>query len=170
MGTTASDKSGNILTPKTENVGKDQPYGADASEAWLKSEEFYQNTLGWDFGDVWTMPSAESGYMFPVLKEQKESMIPTLSLDMDPSVISISLDQQQATLYPRGSLKLRARVESKNGASRDVKWVSSDPAAVHVTDDGMVAVHKDAAAGTYKVTAVSQFDESKQADCRDHCR
>ena len=111
------------------------------------------------------MPSAESGYMFPVLKEQKESMIPTLSLDMDPSVISISLDQQQVTLYPRGSLKLRARVESKNGASRDVKWVSSNPTAVHVTDDGTVAVHKDAAAGTYKVTAVSQFDESKQADC-----
>ena len=91
-------------------------------------------------------------------------MIPTLSLDMDPSVISVSLDQQQATLYPRGSLKLTARVHSKNGASRDVKWVSSDPAAVHVTDDGTVAVHKDAAAGTYKVTAVSQFDESKQAD------
>ena len=74
------------------------------------------------------------------------------------------LDQQQATLYPRGSLKLTARVCSKNGASRDVKWVSSDPAAVHVTDDGTVAVHKDAAAGTYKVIAVSQFDESKQAD------
>ena len=164
VGTTASDKSGNILTPKPENVGKDQPYGADASETCLKSEEFYQDTLGWDFRDVWTMPSAESGYLFPVLKEQKESMIPTLSLDMDPSVISVSLDQQQATLYPRGSLKLTARVHSKNGASRDVKWVSSDPAAVHVTDDGTVAVHKDAAAGTYKVTAVSQFDESKQAD------
>lgn len=164
VGTTASDKSGNILTPKTENVGENRPYGADASEAWLKSEKFYQDTLGWDFGDVWTMPSAESGYLFPVLKEQKESMIPTLSLDMDPSVISVSLDQQQATLYPRGSLKLTARVHSKNGASRDVKWVSSDPAAVHVTDDGTVAVHKDAAAGTYKVTAVSQFDESKQAD------
>lgn len=164
VGTTASDKSGNILTPKTEDVGENQPYGADASEAWLKSEEFYQDTLRWDFGDVWTMPSAESGYLFPVLKEQKESMIPTLSLDMDPSVISVSLDQQQATLYPRGSLKLTARVESKNGASRDVKWVSSDPTAVHVTDDGTVAVHKDAAAGTYKVTAVSQFDESKQAD------
>ena len=165
VGTTASDKSGNILTPKTENVGENRPYGADASEAWLKSEKFYQDTLGWDFGDVWTMPSAESGYLFPVLKEQKESMIPTLSLDMDPSVISVSLDQQQAILYPRGSLKLTARVHSKNGASRDVKWVSSNPAAVHVTDDGTVAVHKDAAAGTYKVTAVSQFDESKQADC-----
>ncbi len=164
VGTTASDKSGNILTPKPENVGKDQPYGADVSEIWLKSEEFYQDTLGWDFRDVWTMPSAESGYMFPVLKGQKESMIPTLSLDMDPSVISVSLDQQQATLYPRGSLKLTARVDSKNGASRDVKWVSSDPAAVHVTDDGTVAVHKDAAAGTYRVIAVSQFDESKQAD------
>ena len=164
VGTTASDKSGNILTPKPENVGKDQPYGADVSETCLKSEEFYQDTLGWDFRDVWTMPSAESGYMFPVLKEQKESMIPTLSLDMDPAVISVSLDQQQVTLYPRGSLKLTARVHSKNGASRDVKWVSSNPAAVHVTDDGTVAVHKDAAAGTYKVTAVSQFDESKQAD------
>lgn len=165
VGTTASDKSGNILTPKTEDVGENRPYGADASETWLKSEEFYQDTLRWDFRDVWTMPSAENGYLFPVLKGQKESMIPTLSLDMDPAVISVSLDQQQATLYPRGSLKLTARVHSKNGASRDVKWVSSDPAAVHVTDDGTVAVHKDAAAGTYKVTAVSQFDESKQADC-----
>lgn len=164
VGTTASDKSGNILTPKPENVGKDQPYGADVSETCLKAEEFYQDTLGWDFRDVWTMPSAESGYLFPVLKEQKESMIPTLSLDMDPAVISVSLDQQQVTLYPRGSLKLTARVHSKNGASRDVKWVSSNPATVHVTDDGTVAVHKDAAAGTYKVTAVSQFDESKQAD------
>lgn len=90
-------------------------------------------------------------------------MIPTLSLDMDPKVISVSLDQQQATIYPKGSLKLTATVESKNGASRDVKWVSSDLAAVHVTDDGTVAVHKDAAAGTYTVTAVSQFDKSKQA-------
>ena len=30
-------------------------------------------------------------------------------------------------------------------------------------NDGTVAVHKDAAAGTYTVTAVSQFDKSKQA-------
>ena len=164
VGTTARNSTGKVLTPEENNIGPDQIYGADASADQLRSQKFYQSTLGWDFENVWTMPSAESGYKFPVLKGQKESMIPTLSLDMDPKVISVSLDQQQATIYPKGSLKLTATVESKNGASRDVKWVSSDLAAVHVTDDGTVAVHKDAAASTYTVTAVSQFDESKQAD------
>lgn len=163
VGTTARNSTGKVLTPEESNIGPDQIYGADASADQLRSQKFYQSTLGWDFENVWTMPSAESGYKFPVLKGQKESMIPTLSLDMDPKVISVSLDQQQATIYPKGSTKLTATVESKNGASRDVKWVSSDLSAVHVTDDGTVAVHKDAAAGTYTVTAVSQFDKSKQA-------
>lgn len=162
-GMSSRSSAGNILTPDPDKIGEDQPYGADASADQLRSQTFYQNTLGWNFENVWIMLSAESGYKFPVLKGQKESMIPTLSLDMDPEVVGVSLNQQQATIYPKGSLKLTATVESKNGASRDVKWVSSDPAAVHVTDDGTVAVHKDAAAGTYTVTAVSQFDKSKQA-------
>lgn len=163
-GMTARDSNGKVLTPKESDIGAGQPYGEDASADQLRSQKFYQNTLEWNFDSVWTMPSAESGYKFPVLKGQKESMIPTLSLDMDPEVIRVSLDQQKATLYPKGSLKLTATVESKNGALRDVEWISSDPAAVRVAEDGTVAVHKDAVAGTYTVTAVSQFDKRKQAD------
>ncbi len=164
VGTTARNSTGKVLTPEESNIGPDQIYGADASADQLRSQEFYQGTLKWDFNDVWTMPSAESGYKFPVLKEQKESMIPTLSLDMDPEVISVSLDQQKATLYPKGSLKLTATVESKNGASRDVIWISSDPSAVSVAGDGTVVVQEDAVADTYKITAVSLFDGKKYAD------
>ena len=164
VGTTARNSTGKVLTPEESNRGADQPYGADASANQLRSQEFYQNTLAWDFNDVWTMPSAESGYKFPVLKGQKESMIPTLSLDMDPEVISVSLDQQKATLYPKGSLKLTATVESKNGASRDVIWISSEPSAVSVAGDGTVVVQENAVADTYKVTAVSLFDGTKYAD------
>ena len=164
VGTTARNSTGKVLTPEESKIGADQPYGADASAEQLRSQEFYQGTLKWDFNDVWTMPSAESGYKFPVLKEQKESMIPTLSLDMDPEVISVSLDQQKATLYPKGSLKLTATVESKNGASRDVIWISSDPSAVSVAGDGTVVVQEDAVADTYKITAVSLFDGKKYAD------
>ena len=133
-------------------------------ETWLKSEEFYQDTLGQDFEDVWTMPSAER-VTCSCIKRTERIHDSTLSLDMDPAVISVSLDQQQAILISRGSLKLTTQGWCKNGASRDAKGMGrSDPAAVHVTDDGTVAVHKDAAAGTYTVTAVSQFGESKQAD------
>ena len=164
VGTTARNSTGKVLTPEESKIGADQPYGADASAEQLRSQEFYQGTLKWDFNDVWTMPSAESGYKFPVLKEQKESMIPTLSLDMDPEVISVSLDQQKATLYPKGSLKLTATVESKNGASRDVIWISSNPSAVSVAGDGTVVVQEDAMADTYKITAVSLFDGTKYAD------
>lgn len=164
VGTTARNSTGKVLTPEESKIGADQPYGADASAEQLRSQEFYQGTLKWDFNDVWTMPSAESGYKFPVLKEQKESMIPTLSLDMYPEVISVSLDQQKATLYPKGSLKLTATVESKNGASRDVIWISSDPSAVSVAGDGTVVVQEDAVADTYKITAVSLFDGKKYAD------
>lgn len=164
VGTTARNSTGKVLTPEESNIGPDQIYGADASADQLRSQKFYQSTLGWDFENVWTMPSAESGYKFPVLKGQKESMIPTLSLDMDPKVISVSLDQQKATLYPKGSLKLTATVESKNGASRDVIWISSDPSAVSVAGDGTVVVQEDAVADTYKITAVSLFDGKKYAD------
>lgn len=159
-GTVARKSDGTILTPAPDAIGESKPYGADASAAQLKSKTFYEG-LGWDFGSVWTMGTS-NGYAFPVLKNQ--TLLPSLHLDLSPSVRSITLDKTSAKIYPKGSVQLTATVDVANGASRDVTWKSSNPAVK--VEDGRVTAADVAEAGTYTITATSVADPSKQAECQ----
>ena len=159
-GTVARKLDGTILTPDPNTMGADKLYGADVTEAELKNSEFYEK-LVWDFDSTWTMDSTGE-YAFPILKNQ--TLRPNLTLDLKPSVTGITLDKTDETIYPRGSVQLTATVDVANGASRDVTWKSSDPAAVKV-EDGLVTAAA-AANGIYTITATSVADPSKQAVCQ----
>ena len=159
-GTVARKLDGTILTPDPNTMGADKLYGADVTEAELKNSEFYEK-LGWDFDSTWTMDSTGE-YAFPILKNQ--TLRPNLTLDLKPSVTGITLYKTDETIYPRGSVQLTATVDVANGASRDVTWKSSDPAAVKV-EDGLVTAAA-AANGIYTITATSVADPSKQAVCQ----
>ena len=159
-GTVARKLDGTILTPDPNTMGADKLYGADVTEAEMKNSEFYEK-LGWDFDSTWTMDSTGE-YAFPILKNQ--TLRPNLTLDLKPSVTGITLDKTDETIYPRGSVQLTATVDVANGASRDVTWKSSDPAAVKV-EDGLVTAAA-AANGIYTITATSVADPSKQAVCQ----
>ncbi|WP_448861940.1 carboxypeptidase regulatory-like domain-containing protein [Clostridium sp.] len=148
-GTVARKSDGTILTPAADAIGAGKPYGADASAAELESKTFYEG-LGWDFGSVWTMGTS-NGYAFPVLKNQ--TLLPSLHLDLTPSVRSITLDKTSAKIYPKGSVQLTATVDAVNGASRAVTWTSSNPQKVAVKD-GLVVASEDAE-GIYTITAAS---------------
>ena len=151
-GTVARKSDGTILTPAPDTIGADKLYGADATAAELKDPEFYKG-LGWDFGSVWTMGTS-NGYAFPVLKNQ--TLLPSLHLDLTPSVRSITLDKTSAKIYPKGSVQLTATVDAVNGASRAVTWTSNNPQKVAVKD-GLVVASEDAE-GIYTITAASVDD------------
>lgn len=158
-GTVARKSDGTILTPDPNTMGADKLYGSDATEADLKTPEFYKS-LGWNFDSTWTMDST-GGYAFPILKNQ--TLRPNLTLDLKPSVTGITLNKTNETIYPGGSVQLTATVDVANGASRDVTWKSSN-SAVKV-EDGLVTA-TDVANGTYTITAISKADPSKWAECQ----
>ena len=136
------------MTPAADAIGAGKPYGADASAAQLESKTFYEG-LGWDFGSVWTM-GMSNGYAFPVLKNQ--TLLPSLHLNLTPSVRSVTLDKTSAKIYPKGSVQLTATVNAVNGASRAVTWTSSNPQKVAVKD-GLVVASEDAEGIYTKVKA-----------------
>lgn len=90
-GTIQRDSNG-IVTPPAAQFAADKAQGADATATQLKSFSFYKDTLGWS-EDIWEI---RSGYDFPVLKDQKA--VPTLALNLTPSVVSVTLDKNSATL------------------------------------------------------------------------
>ena len=158
-GTVARKSDGTILTPAADAIGAGKPYGADASAAQLESKTFYEG-LGWDFGSVWTMGTS-NGYAFPVLKNQ--TLLPSLHLNLTPSVRSVTLDKTSAKIYPKGSVQLTATVNAVNGASRAVTWTSSNPQKVAVKD-GLVVASEDAE-GIYTITAASVDDPAVCDNC-----
>ncbi len=156
---TIQRNSNGIVTPPAAQFAADKAQGADATATQLKSFSFYKDTLGWS-EDVWEI---RSGYGFPVLKGQKT--VPTLTLDMTPSVDSITLDKSSATLPCGGTVQLTATVDVKNGAARTVTWTSSDPSKAMVDSTGKVTIPKDAASGEVTITATATADASRIAIC-----
>ena len=157
-GTIQRDSSG-IVTPPAEQFAADQAQGADATATQLKSFSFYKDTLGWS-EDIWEI---RSGYDFPVLKGQKA--VPTLTLDLAPSVVSVTLDKDNATLPCASTLQLTATVDVKNGGSQTVQWHSSNPSMAVVDGNGKVTIPANAASGEVKITATATADASKIAVC-----
>ena len=157
-GTIQRDSSG-IVTPPAEQFAADQAQGADATATQLKSFSFYKDTLGWS-EDIWEI---RSGYDFPVLKGQKA--VPTLTLDLAPSVVSVTLDKDNATLPCASTLQLTATVDVKNGGSQTVQWHSSNLSMAVVDGNGKVTIPANAASGEVKITATATADASKIAVC-----
>ena len=157
-GTIQRDSNG-IVTPPAEQFAAGQAQGADATATQLKSFSFYKDTLGWS-EDIWEI---RSGYDFPVLKGQKA--VPMLALNLTPSVVSVTLDKNSATLPCGGTVQLKATVDVKNGANRTVTWASSDPSKAVVDETGKVTIPENAASGSVTITAIAVADGSKTATC-----
>ena len=157
-GTIQRDSNG-IVTPPAEQFAADQAQGADATATQLKSFSFYKDTLGWS-EDIWEI---RSGYDFPVLKNQKA--VPTLALNLTPSVVSVTLDKNSATLPCVSTLQLTATVDVKNGGNQTVQWHSSNPSMAVVDGSGKVTIPANAASGEVKITATTTADASKIAVC-----
>ncbi len=157
-GTIQRDSNG-IVTPPAAQFAADKAQGANATAVQLKSFDFYKNTLGWS-EDVWEI---RSGYDFPVLKGQKA--VPTLALNLTPSVVSVTLDKNSATLPCVSTLQLTATVDVKNGGSQTVQWHSSDLSKAVVDGNGKVTIPANAASGEVKITATATADASKIAVC-----
>ena len=157
-GTIQRDSNG-IVTPPAEQFAAGQAQGADATATQLKSFSFYKDTLGWS-EDIWEI---RSGYDFPVLKGQKA--VPTLALNLTPSVVSVTLDKNSATLPCVSTLQLTATVDVKNGGSQTVQWHSSNPSMAVVDGNGKVTIPANAASGEVKITATATADARKIAVC-----
>ncbi len=146
--------SNNLITePDETEKTTNGNHGKDALLSDITSQEFYANTLGWDFENVWKMPDEGSGYQFPVLKNQSTASYPTVVMDMTAEVKSITLDTTDVTLYRNATLKLNPYVDVLNGASRQVVWSSSNPNTISVDKNGLITVASDAGAGSYSVIA-----------------
>ena len=156
---TIQRNSDGIVTPPAEQFAAGQAQGADATATQLKSFSFYKDTLGWS-EDIWEI---RSGYDFPVLKGQKA--VPTLALNLTPSVVSVTLDKNSATLPCVSTLQLTATVDVKNGGNQTVQWHSSNPSMAVVDGSGKVTIPANAASGEVKITATTTADASKIAVC-----
>lgn len=58
--------AGAYVSQETEFIGADQINGADVSPADARTQNFYENVLGWDFTNTWKMSAGG----FPLLKWQ----------------------------------------------------------------------------------------------------
>ena len=141
-------------------IGADKPLSERTQvQAQLEARHFMKNWAGIS-DSVWTMGTS-NGYAFPVLKNQ--TLLPSLHLDLTPSVQSVKLDKERTTIYPKGSVQLTATVNAVNGASRAVTWTSSNPQEVAVKD-GLVVASEDAE-GIYTITAASEDNPAVCDNC-----
>lgn len=137
---------GTITNIKDSNYGTDKRHGAHipGGDANALSQEFYEETLGWDFDDVWKMPA----HGYPVLQWQTAATT-------DVSIVAISTTKK--TLYPNGrqiDLYQYAFVNNTwKGAASDVIYFTTDSEDVDIVDGKatLSAIGK-TKTGTYDVT------------------
>ncbi len=82
----------------------------------------------------------------------------------EPSVVSVSVTPDAATVMPGQSATLTANVETRNYAPKQVTWMSGDETVASVDVYGLVKVKDDATSGSSAViTATSVVDGTKSA-------
>ena len=81
-----------------------------------------------------------------------------------PSVTSVAVSPETASVPKGGSVSLSAVVETEYFAPQTVVWTSS-AADVKVSAAGVVTVDADAKSASATITATSAFDETKKATC-----
>nr|DAU30890.1 MAG TPA: Head protein [Caudoviricetes sp.] len=81
-----------------------------------------------------------------------------------PSVTSVAVSPETASVPKGGSVSLSAVVETEYFAPQTVVWTSSAE-DVKVSAAGVVTVNADAKSATATITATSAFDATKKATC-----
>lgn len=82
----------------------------------------------------------------------------------DPSVTSVTVTPDTATIKVGGTQQLTANVVVENGAAQTVTWESSDTSIATVNGEGLVTADA-TATGTVTIKATSTVDESKFGTC-----
>lgn len=119
--------------------------------------------VGYDFTNVWAIDASVNGGR-PYLK--------TLPLPTDSRwysgpqelvpVSGVVLDQESVSLHIGENGKLTATVKPNDATDPSVRWNSSDPTVVTVTQDGNIVTHSP---GTATIT-VTTLDGNYQATCQ----
>lgn len=78
-----------------------------------------------------------------------------------PTVNSVSVSPETATVYPGQTLLMSAVVNTTNFANQSVVWSVTDADGVSISPMGVLTVDADAASGNVTVTATSVFDSTK---------
>jgi len=78
------------------------------------------------------------------------------------AVTSVTLDKTTTSIEVGKTETLSATVEPNNATDKTVTWASSDPAVATVNENGLVTA---VAAGTANITATSNADGNKAAEC-----
>ena len=83
---------------------------------------------------------------------------------LTPSITSVSLNINTATMGTGTKMMLVASVNNVGFANNTIKWTCNSEKSV-VTPDGQVTIGADETATTVTVTATSVFDDTKTAQC-----
>lgn len=77
------------------------------------------------------------------------------------NVSKLSISKKSLKLTEGNSSKIKATISPKNATNRNIKWISSNPAVVTVSNGNVVAV----GAGNAVISAVSESNPSLVANC-----
>ena len=93
--------------------------------------------------------------------DNTKSDISTITVSA-PSVTSVTVTPETATVAPGGTQQLTATVVAVGGAAQTINWTTSDGTGkVTVDGTGLVSVAADAPLTNYTITATSTFDGTK---------
>ena len=88
------------------------------------NKNYYVNNLGWDFTNIWMMPTTAGEY--PVLR------------GIEKPVTSITLSESKKSIHIGESFTLTATVKPENTKNKNIIWSSNDPSIVSVSQSGEV--------------------------------
>lgn len=90
----------------------------------------------------------------------------TVFVPTTPSITSVTVSPEEATVMPDSSIQLKAEVVTVGFAPKTVVWSVPEGAKASVNHLGVVYIDDDATAGsTIVVTATSTFDSTKSDTC-----
>ena len=101
-------------------------HGANVADADARTQNFYENTLGWDFQNIWKFIEGTEGKMYPVLKWMNAPL---------PSVI-YDMPQNKSILYVSGMEFIDlACIHGSLGQTLDIQIVEGGDIACIYQDD-----------------------------------
>ena len=124
--------------------------GIAKSEAELKQAMTYE-AKGWDFENVWTMPT--DGY--PLLKWQLPSAVLVTGISLNQTVLNFTAAGQTATLT--------ATITPEDATDKSVTWSSSNTAVATVDNNGKVTA---VAEGTATITVKTNDGTNLSSACQ----
>ncbi len=132
--------------------------GADETVEWSSSDESVATVA--DDGVVTGVDAGTAIITATSTFDGTKSDSVTVTVEPDPAVTSVSIDQTDPAVVIGGTTALTATVVAVGGAPETVDWSSSDETIATVDDNGVVT---GVAAGTATITATSAFDAGQFA-------